>query len=145
MQGVIYYTQLVDMERPLDGRADTQPVFPAGMDVERRMRFLAAHVSLSALSVQLHTGAPPLPPSGCPSHSLCLRAWEELWVRAAEESDASSFGSADILGKLRAMMASLKRKVSEAPTMSIDCSLAALEAAVTLRDDIINGLMDHFA
>ncbi|KAJ7868275.1 hypothetical protein B0H13DRAFT_2064360 [Mycena leptocephala] len=121
LQGAIYYRQLIDMEQYFDDRGSVQPVFPP-MDVERRMRFLAAHNSLSALSARLCTSAPVLPSSGCSSHSAL----------------------GDILGRLRVMMPLLRRMVSQAPTMSIDCGLAALEAAVALRDEIIDGLLDYF-
>ncbi|KAJ7835499.1 hypothetical protein B0H13DRAFT_2108147 [Mycena leptocephala] len=114
LQGAIYYRQLIDMEQYFDDRGSVQPVFPP-MDVERRMRFLAAHNSLSALSARL------------------FRA-----------SETTFLGSADILGRLRVMMPLLRRMVSQAPTMSIDCGLAALEAAVALRDEIIDGLLDYF-
>ncbi|KAJ7464743.1 hypothetical protein B0H11DRAFT_2051043 [Mycena galericulata] len=143
IRGAVYYRQLVDMERRLEGRAGMQPVFPTSIDIERRMRFLEAHNALSALSAQLSAHAPPVPSDGCPSHSLCLLSWEKIWARAAVESHAPSLGSADVLGRLRALMLLLKRMVSETPTVSIDCGLAALEAVVTLRDGIIDGLLDH--
>ncbi|KAJ6585446.1 hypothetical protein B0H19DRAFT_1250275 [Mycena capillaripes] len=144
IRGAIYYRQLIDMERRLDDQTPAQPVFLPDMDVERRMRFLAAHISLSALSERLCASAPVLPSSGCSSHSACLLAWKDSWASAVSASDTTVSGPADILGRLRAMMPLLKRTVSDSPTMSIDCGLAALEAVVTLRDDIIDGLLDHF-
>ncbi|KAJ7740245.1 hypothetical protein DFH07DRAFT_965426 [Mycena maculata] len=144
IRGAVYYRQLVDMERHLEGRAATQPVFPAAMDVERRMRFLAAHISLSALAAQLHASAPPIPAGGCRAHSRCLLAWESVWASVAVASGAGALGSADVLGRLHAMMVPLKRMVSETPTLSIDCGLASLEAVVARRDDIIDGLMEYF-
>ncbi|KAJ6583932.1 hypothetical protein DFH09DRAFT_263968 [Mycena vulgaris] len=145
IQGIIYYRQLVDMEQHIDGRATTQPVFLPSTNVERRMRFLAAHISLSTLSARLWANAPPFPTGGCPSHSLCIRAWENIWGQAAAASQTAPLGSADVLGRLRAMMPILNPMVRDAPTISIECGLAALEAVVSLRDGLINGLMDHFA
>ncbi|KAJ7490479.1 hypothetical protein FB451DRAFT_1389265 [Mycena latifolia] len=145
IQGAVYYRQLVDMEQHLPGQTAAQPVFPPSMDVERRMRFLAAHISLSALSARLFAAAPPLPPSGCPSHSMCSLAWEDMWAQATATCQSPSLGSADVLGRLRTMAPVLNRMVSEAPTMTVECGLAALEAIGSLRDDIIDGLMNHFA
>ncbi|KAJ7617450.1 hypothetical protein DFH06DRAFT_1237704 [Mycena polygramma] len=140
IQGAIYYRQLIDMEY-LDGRMGAEPVFPPTMDVERRMCFLAAHSSLSALSSRICAAAPLLPARGCASHFECLCAWDEMWAAAVARTKPTA---ADILGKLRSMTPILRRMVSEDPTMAIDCGLTALEAVVALRDDIIDGLSDHF-
>jgi hypothetical protein len=67
-----------------------------------------------------------------------------MWATAVLASETTFLGSADILGRLRIMAPLLRRMVSQAPTMSIDCGLAALEAAVALRDEIIDGLLDYF-
>ncbi|KAJ7133516.1 hypothetical protein C8R44DRAFT_870895 [Mycena epipterygia] len=144
IRGVVYYRQLIDMEWHPEGRPATQPEFPPFMDVEQRMRFLAAHVSLSAFSARLYATAPSLPADGCRSHPLCLSAWEDIWARAAAAAQTTLLGSADVLGRLRVMTPLLKRMVSEAPLMPVDCGLAALEAVVTLGDNIVDGLMEHF-
>ncbi|KAJ6504724.1 hypothetical protein C8R47DRAFT_1209985 [Mycena vitilis] len=141
IQGGIYYRQLIDMEQYLDGRMAAEPLFPPTMDVERRMRFLAAHNSLSTLSSRICASTPLLPSRGCTSHTECLCAWDEMWAAAVARTKPTA---ADILGKLRSMTLILQRMVSEDPSMPIDCGLAALEAVVALRDDIIEGLSDHF-
>ncbi|KAJ7690345.1 hypothetical protein B0H17DRAFT_1201695 [Mycena rosella] len=144
IQGAIYYRQLVDMERHLDGRPGMQPTFPPSVDVERRMRFLAAHISLSALSARLCANPPPLPVDDCPSHSACLLAWEAMWT-SASSAEMTLLGSADVLGRLRAMVRVLHGMVAESSTMPVECGLAALEAVGSVREGVIDGLMDHFA
>ncbi|KAF8215047.1 hypothetical protein K438DRAFT_769234 [Mycena galopus ATCC 62051] len=139
LQGAIYYRQLIDTERECAQPSD----FPPSMDIERRMRFLAAHISLSALCTRTCTSAPLIPSNGCPSHSACLSAWEEVWTSAVVASQPTLLGSADVLGRLRHMIPLLRHMVPAA-TMEIECGLAALEAAVTLRDDIMESLLDHF-
>lgn len=150
LQGAVYYRQLIDLERPLPGSPSAQPVFPSGMDVERRMLFLSAHISLSALCARVSSEAPPIPASGCPSHAMCALAWADMWAQAAatcclqvgSRTPPQPEGSADVLGRLRAMTPVLNRMVTEAPTMSVGCGLAALDAVGAL---IIDGLMGHFA
>ncbi|KAJ7160158.1 hypothetical protein C8R46DRAFT_1285585, partial [Mycena filopes] len=142
--GALYYCELIATEARLADRASTQPVFPPGMDLERRMRFLAAHISLSALSTRLCASAPPLPARGCRSHSACLDAWADVWATAGAVSNTSWIGSADVLGRLCGMMVLVGQMVSESPTISIDCGLAALEVVGLLHDKVVDGLLDHF-
>ncbi|KAJ7143613.1 hypothetical protein C8R43DRAFT_1130681 [Mycena crocata] len=144
IRGAIYYRQLIALERHLDDRATAQPIFSSRMDVERRMRFLAAHISLSTLSARVSSTAPPISVPACRSHSACQLAWENMWTRVAASTDAALLGSADVLGKLRAMTPLLKRMVSDEPIMSIECGLAALEAVTTLRNETVGGLLNHF-
>ncbi|KAJ7250033.1 hypothetical protein B0H12DRAFT_1072216 [Mycena haematopus] len=144
IRGAVYYRQLIDIERRLDDRAAEQPELSPVKDMERRMRFLAAHVSLSALSARVCASPPLIPCCDCSSHSACLLAWEETWTSAVAASETRFFGSVDILGRLRHMMPLLKRMVPAATTISIECGLAALEAVVALRDDIMDSLLNHF-
>ncbi|KAJ7741384.1 hypothetical protein B0H16DRAFT_1728635 [Mycena metata] len=145
IQGALYYCELIATEQHFLDRARTQPVFPKTMDVERRMRFLAAHISLSALSEHLCAFAPALLPRGCPSHSTCQDTWAGVWTTAVAVSNTTWISSADVLGRLRVMMPLLKRMVSESPSISIDCSLAALEVTGALRDEVVDTLLDHFS
>ncbi|KAJ6622658.1 hypothetical protein B0H10DRAFT_893920 [Mycena sp. CBHHK59/15] len=145
--GAVYYCELVAMERRLEGRAATQPVFPRALGVERRMRLLAAHSALTALWAHLRACPPPLPPPrGCRAHARCLSAWAGIWgeAAAAAADEAEVLGSADVLGRLRAMAPVLRGMVSETPWMTVECALAALEAVYTLRDQIVEGLVDLF-
>ncbi|KAJ6623602.1 hypothetical protein B0H10DRAFT_775314 [Mycena sp. CBHHK59/15] len=143
--GAAYYRELVAMERRLEGRAATQPVFPRALGVERRMRLLAAHSALTALWAHLRACPPPLPPPrGCRAHARCLAAWAGIWGEAAAAEEAAALGSADVLGRLRAMAPVLRGMVSETPWMTVECALAALEAVSTLRDEIVEGLVDLF-
>ncbi|KAJ7364901.1 hypothetical protein DFH08DRAFT_1073423 [Mycena albidolilacea] len=140
IRGAIYYRQLI--ERRLDDDQTTA----GSMDEERHVRFdlRRAHASLSALSSRLCASAPHIPCST--SHPACLRAWEEIWVSAigASQTSPTLLDLADVLGRLRRMVPVLKRLLPKAPGMGIECGLAALEAVGVLRDEVVEGLVDHF-
>jgi hypothetical protein len=145
LQGVAYYRELVDLERlSYDGYTATRPIFPASMGLERRMRFLAAHHSLTNLWECVRTSPPVFIESGCGSHTECLTAWTELWVDAAEANQTLRHGSADVLGRLKSMMILLKKTMMESNCITLGCMLSALEAITITRDEIVAGLMDHF-
>jgi len=144
--GVTYYRQLTRMpqtaaESPI-GRMGL--VFSSSTDVETRMRFLAAHHSLSKLWEHIQRSPPSLHCDGCPSHPTCIATWRQMWLHASHSKRVVRIGPADVLGRLKAMLVLLRRMTSASPTMNIQCSLAALEAVGALRDDIIEHLVEHF-
>ena len=53
-------------------------------------------------------------------------------------------GSADVLGRLKAMMLSLRKSLCGSSGLTLQCKMTALEAITALRDEIIGGLMVHF-
>ncbi|TFK34739.1 hypothetical protein BDQ12DRAFT_689102 [Crucibulum laeve] len=143
--GIAYYRQLISMEQvSYDGIISTQPFFASSLDVEKRMRFLSAHHSLVSLWKQIRTTAPCFQSSGCHSHSICLSTWQNVWSDAGIANQTLHFGSADVLGRLKFMMIYLRKAMAEVPSMSLQCTLSALEAITTTRDDIIDGMLDHF-
>ncbi|KAF8157976.1 hypothetical protein B0H34DRAFT_706993 [Crassisporium funariophilum] len=144
LQGVAYYRELTDLERTThDGRFHTRPHFPTSTLIEKRMRFLAAHHSLTNLWESVRT-TPPAIRGGCATHSDCVDVWTELWHEAGMASQTSRHGSADVLGRLKSMMIQLKKSMMGSNAMTLSCALAALESITTTRDDIIAGMMDHF-
>lgn len=145
LEGVVYYKQLINIEQASsDGRMTSQPVFSTSMNVEKRMGFLAAHHSLVNLWEHLRTTPPLFHAGGCPSHSSCITAWGQAWIKAGGASQTMRCGSADVLGRLKSMMVILRKNLTETQAMSIPCTLAALEAITMTRDDIVSDLMDHF-
>ncbi|KIJ96771.1 hypothetical protein K443DRAFT_106741 [Laccaria amethystina LaAM-08-1] len=145
LEGVVYYKQLINLEQASsDGRMTSQPVFSTSMNVEKRMGFLAAHHSLVNLWGHLRTTPPLFHAGGCPSHSSCITAWGQAWTKAGGASQTMRCGSADVLGRLKSMMVILRKNLTETQSMSIPCTLAALEAITITRDDIVSDLMEHF-
>ncbi|KAF9449117.1 hypothetical protein P691DRAFT_584774 [Macrolepiota fuliginosa MF-IS2] len=145
--GVIFYKQLVNMEQPVlwsDNQISSRLVFPSGIGVERRMQLLAAHNSLAKLWDRLRVTPPSLCHDRCTGLEGCREAWTQLWIDATGASSISRHGSADVLGRLKAIMMSLRRVLSGTTSMSVPCTLAALESISQARDDIIDGLIDHF-
>lgn len=145
IMGVAYYRELIDLERvSYDGVMATQLVFPSSLDLERRMRFLAAHHSLVSLWEQLRVTPPSFQADGCAYHIQCIVAWQNIWLDAGNADQTLRCGSADVLGRLKSMMMNLRKTLMENPSMSVQCTLAALEAISSAREDIIDGLLDHF-
>ncbi|KAF7348204.1 hypothetical protein MSAN_01773500 [Mycena sanguinolenta] len=140
VRGAVYYRQLIDVERRPDNQ-EPEFEFPPVLAKDMEERCLRAHISLSALSARVCASAPLIPSCDRSSHSA---AWEEIWASAVAVSETRFMGSVDILGRLRHMMPLLKRMVPAATMMSVGCGLAALEAVVALRHDILDSLLDHF-
>ncbi|KAG5730026.1 hypothetical protein E4T56_gene20187 [Termitomyces sp. T112] len=144
--GVCYYRQLISLEHSL-GRGNsrvTQTVFPASMDVDKRMHFLAAHHSLLNLWEGIRAIPPALSCEGCPSHVDCEVAWQHMWRSACEMDEMLRPSSADVLGRMKALMLGLRKAMADAPSMSIQCKMSALEAITEIRDEVIDGLIQHF-
>ncbi|KAF5377168.1 hypothetical protein D9615_006434 [Tricholomella constricta] len=144
--GVCYYRQLVNMERApsrRDSRA-AQTVFPQSINIDKSMRFLAAHRSLLSLWEHIRSLPPALSCEGCPSHVECELAWQLMWFQAGELDEVLRQGSADILGRMKALMLGLRKAMADAPSMTMQCKMAALEAITDMRDEVIEGLITHF-
>lgn len=144
--GVCYYRQLVNMERACSRRNSraTQTVFPLSVDIGKHMHFLAAQHSLSSLWEHIRSLPPSLSCEGCPSHAECELAWQLMWFQAGEIDEALRQGSADILGRMKALMLGLRKAMAEAPSMTMQCKMVALEAITEIRDEVIEGLLTHF-
>ena len=144
LQGATYYRELINMESFNDHSNIIKPYIPPTMNAEQRMRFLSAHDSLLNLWDHFRTCPPTLLPSGCLSHAECAMHWEHMWFEAGEANETLCCGSADVLGRLKAVMISLRKSMCDAPGLTMQCKMSALEAIAALRDEIIGGLMDHF-
>ncbi|KAH9480688.1 hypothetical protein JR316_0007288 [Psilocybe cubensis] len=148
LQGVLYYKELIEMDRAsASSNKQTSPnrlIFPPDMNVRKRMCFFSAHYSLCGLWECVAMDAPTFIDHGCPSHAECLSAWSAMWTEAACAHQTMRHSSVDVLGRLKAMMLILKKTVRESESMTLGCTLAALESITLTRDDIIAGLMDHF-
>ncbi|KAG6891000.1 hypothetical protein C0992_011277 [Termitomyces sp. T32_za158] len=144
--GVCYYRQLISFERSMSRRnvRVTQTVFPVSMDTEQRMRFLTARYSLLDLWEGIRAVPPALSCQGCPSHVDCENAWHRLWYSACEVDETSRPNSADVLGRMKALMLGLRKAMAGTLSMSIQCKMAALEAITETRDEVIEGLITHF-
>ncbi|GLB36619.1 hypothetical protein LshimejAT787_0309070 [Lyophyllum shimeji] len=144
--GVCYYRQLVNLERTSicrNSRA-AHTAFPESIDIEKRLQFLAAQQSLLRLWEHIRSLPPTLSCAGCPSHAECELAWQLMWFQAGEIDEALRQGSADILGRMKALMLALRKAMAEAPSMTMQCKMAALEAITEIRDEVIEGLVTHF-
>ncbi|KAG6878334.1 hypothetical protein C0993_008512 [Termitomyces sp. T159_Od127] len=146
LTGVCYYRQLISFERSTSRRnvCFTQTVFPVSMDPEERMRFLIARYSLLNLWEGIRAVPPALSCQGCPSHMDCEVAWQRMWISACEMDEISRPNSADVLGRMKALMLGLRKAMADTLSMSIQCKMAALEAITETRDEVIEGLITHF-
>ncbi|KAG6831625.1 hypothetical protein H0H92_008702 [Tricholoma furcatifolium] len=144
--GVCYYRQLISLERPISRRNSciTQTVFPESMGIDKRMQFLSAHDSLVMLWERIRAFPPTLSCQGCPSHMDCERAWEVMWYSACETDEILHASSADVLGRMKALMLGLRKSMADVPSMSLQCKMAALESITETRDEVIAGLVSHF-
>jgi hypothetical protein len=143
--GISYYRQLISIEQgPCGDRVTSFPIFPPAFNVEQRMRFLAAHHSLLKIWESLRTRPLPFYSNGCSTHADCLATWEKLWFDAGMANESFLFDSADVLGRLKIMMLYLRSAVTVSPSMSLQCTLAALEAITTTRDEVIDKLVTLF-
>jgi hypothetical protein len=144
LQGAGYYRQLINME-PFHDNLDTiKACIPLTMSAEQLMRLVLAHRSLLKLWDHLRACPPTLCPSGCPSHTECSIHWEHMWLEAGAANETLYHGSADVLGRLKAVMLCLRKSLRDASGLTLQCKMTALEAITALRDEIIDGLMDHF-
>jgi len=82
-----------------------------------------------------------------PEHIQCLATWSNLWsTTASSEQTVTNCGDVDVLGRLKCMMIQLKKAMeSRSDAMSLGCTLLALESITVARDEIVNGLIDHFS
>lgn len=143
--GVIFYKRLISMEQvSCDGRLSSRLIFPPRTDIETRMQLLAAQDSLAKLWDRLRVTPPIFYHDGCADPEECREAWVQLWLNAAGSNSLLRHGSADVLGRLKAIMISLRKMLSVTTPMSVPCTLEALESISQARDDIIDGLIDHF-
>jgi hypothetical protein len=144
LQGAGYYRQLINMEFQAVDSDIIKPRVPLTIDSEQRMLFFSAHHSLLNLWDHLRTYPPAISFVGCPSHAECSLHWENMWFEAGALNETLYCGSADVLGRLKAMMITLRKSMCDAPGFALPCKMGALEIIAALRDEIIDGLMDHF-
>ena len=150
LQGVIHYKELIAYERAAYAaghKPADYPLFPSEVDSDpqRRQELLAAHHSLLNLWECIKANPPHfMEPHDCPTHLDCLATWSDLWAHAAEAQQTERLPTADVLGRLKAMMILLKKALRESEGISLGCSLAALESITVEREDIVAGLMSHF-
>jgi hypothetical protein len=145
LQGVAYYKELVEFAKSTyNGQGDTLLALPMCMNAEKRTRFLDAHHSLINLWESIHMTPPVFVPASCSTHTACLDTWIDLWRDAGVANQTLRHSSADVLGRMKSMMIHLKKSMIGSNSMTLSCSLAALEAITIARDDVIAGLMDHF-
>ncbi|KAG5646902.1 hypothetical protein DXG03_001978 [Asterophora parasitica] len=151
--GVCYYKQLISMEcsgpshsnsKATQMQMQTQTILPPSFNIDQSMLFLAAHRSLISLWEQIRSMPPPLPCEGCPSHSECELAWQIMWFQAGEVDETLRRGSADILGRMKSLMLGLRKAMADAPLMTMQCKMAALEAITGMRDEVLECLILHF-
>ncbi|KXN82424.1 hypothetical protein AN958_02574 [Leucoagaricus sp. SymC.cos] len=137
--GVIFYKELIGMEHI----SPSILVFPDGVDAEKRMQLLAAQQSLAKLWDRLRLTPPTFHHDACLNPEKCRVTWVQLWRGATRASSMMRHASADVLGRLKSVVIIL-RKTSVTTSMSVPCTLAALESISRARDDIVDGLIDHF-
>jgi hypothetical protein len=105
LRGVVNYRRLIDLESASSASSmynHTQPHFPSSLDLETRMKLLAAHHTLTSIWTRLSVHPPPLPVAeGYDSltarykaaphspHEKCLHTWTDLWSRAFHRTDSA--------------------------------------------------------
>ena len=150
LQGVIFYRELVDLERTTRDEktsASGLAFLSAISDEETRMRLFTAYHSLVNLWDRIRTTPPPIVATDhtCRTHFECLATWTSLWLAVASSDQTLKYGSVDVLGRLKSMMIQLKKMTMENGNgMSLRCTLAAFESIASARDDIVAGLIGHF-
>jgi len=151
LQGVIFYRELVDLERTTRDESKTSGLafLSAISDEETRIRLFTAYHSLVNLWDRIRTTPPPPIVANndhtCRTHSECLATWTNLWLAVASSDQTLKYASVDVLGRLKSMMIQLKKMTMEDGNgLSLRCTLAALESIASARDDIVAGLIRHF-
>lgn len=148
LQGVIFYRELVDLERAThDKKSPGLGFLSAISDEETRLRLFTAYHSLVNLWDRIRSTPPPIITNDhtCTTHSECLATWTNLWLAVASSEQTLKHGSVDVLGRLKSMMIQLKKMTMENGNgLSLRCTLAALESIASARDDIVAGLIGHF-
>ncbi|KAF9031445.1 hypothetical protein BJ165DRAFT_1358257 [Panaeolus papilionaceus] len=149
LQGIAYYKELLKYERHEKwtvwrGAGPSEPQFPEDMDEKTCEELMAAHHSLVRLWEGLRVSAPNFSPDGCADHARCLQSWREMWTSATSSIPTQRHASADVLGRLRATMIVLKKRMYEPHVMPLGCTMAALESIASVRESIVEGLRDHF-
>ncbi|PFH51237.1 hypothetical protein AMATHDRAFT_59534 [Amanita thiersii Skay4041] len=158
LQGICCYRQLTNMERATPYSSErgsnstvTQLAIPLTFTMERRVRYFNAHRSLVELWEMLRTSPPVFREEeeeeggcGCASRGQCLATWTRLWQEGSAHPEMLQYGPADVLGRLKLLMVSLRKRLNGMPTFSVQCTLSALEAIAAVRDEILESLMDHF-
>jgi hypothetical protein len=147
LQGVAHYRDLVDLERAHQGQGGGLTFLSSVPHEEQRLRLFSAYQSLVSLWDRIRLTPPTfsIDDHSCSDHSECIASWTKLWSSAATSEQTAKHGVVDVLGRLKSMMIQLKKGMMESRTgMSLSCTLSALESITTARDDIVNGLVDHF-
>lgn len=147
LQGVAYYRDLVDLERAHQDKGGGLTFLPSVPHEEQRLRLFSAYQSLVSLWDRIRTKPPAfeIDDHTCSEHSVCIATWTKLWSSVASSEQTTKHGVVDVLGRLKSMMIQLKKAMMESRTgMSLGCTLSALESITTARDDIVDGLIDHF-
>jgi hypothetical protein len=147
LQGVAYYKDLVDLERAHQDQGGGLTFLSSIPHEEQRLRLFSAYQSLVSLWDRIRLSPPTFDTDDhtCSEHSECIETWTKLWSSAATSEQTAKHGVVDVLGRLKSMMIQLKKAMMESRTgMSLACTLSALESITTARDDIVDGLIDHF-
>ncbi|PPQ68377.1 hypothetical protein CVT24_004797 [Panaeolus cyanescens] len=149
LQGIAYYKELLKYERHEKwnvwrGAGPSEPQFPEDMDEKTCEGFMAAHNSLVRLWEGLRVSPPRFSADGCSDHSMCMQSWREMWTSATGSIPTQRHASADVLGRLRATMIVLKKRMYEPHVMPLECTMAAMESIASVRESIVEGLRDHF-
>jgi hypothetical protein len=147
LQGVAYYKDLVDLDRAHQDEGGGLSFLPSIPREEQRLQLFSAYQSLVSLWDRIRLAPPTFEVDDhtCSEHSECIATWTKLWLNAATSDQTAKHGVVDVLGRLKSMMLQLKKAMMESRTsMSLGCTLSALESITAARDDIVDGLIDHF-
>jgi hypothetical protein len=101
--GVAYYAQLVALQK---NNSDTI-AFPAGcpLSKDQRIRLLAGHWSLGRRWERLRdTPVNFVQSPSCHDHQYCRTRWENQWHALARAQCVTQHPSADVLGRMQAML-----------------------------------------
>ncbi|EPQ54673.1 hypothetical protein GLOTRDRAFT_130023 [Gloeophyllum trabeum ATCC 11539] len=141
LQGIAYYVQLMEMGSDLSKlKADK------ALSRDQRARLLSGHWSLVKLWDRLRVTAPAFERSdGCTFHNHgCLKVWEDQWLEAGKNEKTLSYGSADVLGRLRCIKEHLMMNGEIVLRLTPQCRKAAVESLWRTIKEVEDGLADHF-
>lgn len=158
LRGVVYYKTLINLagrparEGGVHGDVKDPPTYPeSALTPEPKLSEAMgrAYHSLAAMYSGLSKDVPRLDGHGCPSHDECLQAWNKTWEEAVEQCEAEDWKgpnkveNIDLLGRLTEILIRLRKTLPGVDQMSVTCTLTALEAIVTVRDKVLDELMDN--
>ena len=127
-------------------RRSRSPSPPPTLSAQQKARLLSGFFSLTNLWDRLRLSAPGFDkPPGCTYHAHgCLSTWRAIWQSTGKSDETLRYRSADVLGRLKSMESQLLRDTDLHCALTPTCRRAAMESVRILRQQVEDGLAEHF-